>query len=236
LQRSYDEIVHDVCLQNLPVIFAIDRSGIVGDDGPTHHGLFDTSFLRHIPNLCIMAPKNSLELKQMLSLAVSLDSPSAIKYPRGTVIDELELLAADDVSLGRAEIMTEGNDLGIIALGQTVYPAYLAFKKLRDAGVGATLLNTRFVKPLDLRAVLSVGERTGRLLVVEENVMAGGLGSAVLEALNRSGISHIDVKILGIPDCFVQSGSQAELRSLYGLDEHAIYTAALALCHHETGR
>ncbi len=234
LQRSYDEIIHDVCLQNLPVIFAVDRSGIVGDDGPTHHGVFDISYLRHVPGICIMAPKNSIELKQMLSLGVTLDRPSVIKYPRGNVIDELEQIASDDVIMGRAEIIMRGNDIGIIAIGQTTYPAYLAAKKLEDKGIHASLVNARFVKPLDLDSIAAVGRKTKKLIVVEENVIAGGFGSSILEAMNSAGITDIQIRIMGLPDSFIEHGSQQELRSLYNIDENSIFATALSMIRQRT--
>ncbi len=229
LQRAYDEIIHDVCLQKLPVLFAIDRAGIVGDDGPTHHGVFDISYLRHIPNLCVMSPKNAIEMKQMFSLALNMDLPSAIRYPRGTIIEEMELLTLEDVKMGQAEIICEGNDLGIITLGQTVHTAYLATKRLEKEGVHATLVNARFIKPLDADTIVSVAKKTGHLLIIEENAAAGGLGSAVLEEMNKLDITDVRIKTVGLPDTFIEHGSQKILRSLYGLDEEGIYNNVLSL-------
>ncbi|HDO23368.1 MAG TPA: 1-deoxy-D-xylulose-5-phosphate synthase, partial [Nitrospirae bacterium] len=229
LQRAYDEIIHDVCLQHLPVIFAIDRAGIVGDDGPTHHGVFDISYLRHIPNLCIMAPKNRIEMKQMFSLALGIDEASAIRYPRGKIIEELDILTVNDVRMGEAEIITEGDDIGIIAIGNTVYPAYLASRKLRNAGIGATVVNARFIKPLDIGTISSIGKKTGYLLIVEENAVAGGFGSAVLEEFNRLDLTNVTIKIMGLPDSFIQHGTQEILRNLYGLDEDGICNSVMSL-------
>ncbi|UCG78848.1 MAG: 1-deoxy-D-xylulose-5-phosphate synthase [Nitrospirota bacterium] len=229
LQRAYDEIIHDVCLQRLPVIFAIDRAGLVGDDGPTHHGVFDISYLRHIPDLCVMSPKSRIEMKQMFDLAVKLDSPSAIRYPRGNIIEELELLTMEDVSMGKCETLTEGDDVGIITLGQTVHPAYKAAKRLEQAGINATLINIRFIKPLDMDRIADVAKKTGHLIVVEENAAAGGLGSAILEGLNSAGLNRTAVRIMGLPDNFIEHGDQSILRRLYGLDEEAIYNSAIEL-------
>jgi len=234
LQRAYDEIVHDVCLQKLPVIFAIDRAGIVGDDGPTHHGVFDVSYLRHVPNLTIMAPINSMEMRQMLSLALGMNTPCAIRYPRGNTIDELEMLSAEDVTLGRAEIIAGGEDMAIIALGHSVYPAYIASRKLRNEGISAAVVNARFAKPLDMDTIMEVGRRTGHLLIVEENAVAGGFGSAVLEELNRRDAHDMRVKVVGLPDTFIEHGSQKILRNLYGLDEDGIYHSALSLMRQDS--
>lgn len=230
LQRSYDEIVHDVCLQKLPVIFAIDRAGIVGDDGPTHHGLFDISYLRHIPGLCVMSPKNSTELLQMMSLALTLDVPSAIRYPRGNVITDMEILTLEDVQPYRGEVIMEGDDVVIIAVGHMVHPAYLACKALNDAGINAKLINARFLKPMDTDLIVSSAQRAGKVLVVEENAVSGGFGSAVLEELNMAGIHPAQVKLLGIPDHFIEAGKQQELRKIYGLDEEGIFSAVMSLC------
>jgi len=231
LQRSYDEIVHDVCLQKLPVIFAIDRAGIVGDDGPTHHGLFDISYLRHIPDLCVMAPKSSTELLQMMSLALTLDVPSAIRYPRGNIITDMEILTMEDVQPFKGELIFEGSDAAIVAVGNMVHPAYLACRKLADSGIKATLINARFIKPLDAEMIISAARRTGKLLIVEENAISGGFGSAVLEELNRAGIYNVYTKLLGIPDTFIEAGNQQELRKIYGLDEEGITSAVMSLCH-----
>ncbi|MGE5893717.1 MAG: 1-deoxy-D-xylulose-5-phosphate synthase [bacterium] len=236
LQRSYDEIIHDVCLQKLPVIFAIDRAGIVGEDGPTHHGVFDIAYLRHIPNLCVMAPKNSLEMRQMLSLALTLDIASAIRYPRGNVVEDMELLAADDVKMGTAEVLSEGSDIAIIGVGNMVHPAYLASKRLEKEGTHVTLINARFIKPLDRDTIMTAGRRTGRLLIVEEHAVSGGFSGAVLEAFHQAGVSGIPVKMLGLPDTFIEQGNQKELRHIYSLDETGIYDAAVSLIRESTGR
>ncbi|HAM53798.1 MAG TPA: 1-deoxy-D-xylulose-5-phosphate synthase, partial [Nitrospiraceae bacterium] len=192
LQRAYDEIVHDVCLQHLPVVFAIDRAGVVGEDGPTHQGLFDISFLRHIPNLLFMAPKDGEELRSMLRFAIHHDGPSAIRYPRGKVMQNTAGSTRNpDLKMGKAEIVTDGDDIAIIAVGNTVYSALTAAEMLRDDGVSACVINARFIKPLDEELVISLAERTRRIVTVEENVLAGGFGSAILECIAKAGLNDV---------------------------------------------
>ncbi|MEW6162888.1 MAG: 1-deoxy-D-xylulose-5-phosphate synthase [Nitrospirota bacterium] len=244
LQRAYDEIVHDVCLQNLHVIFAIDRAGIVGEDGPTHSGLFDLSYLRHIPNLVVMAPKDDFELRAMLELVLKHNGPAAIRYPRGEVSYKLQVksyklknkenseLRAPNSSLleiGKAEILKEGNDIAIIAIGSTVYPALSAAEQLGKEGISAMVVNARFIKPLDRNLLLSIVSRVKRIITVEENALAGGFGSAVLEFLNKIEVYDVRVRRLGIPDEFIDQGNQDELRKKYGLDEEGIYHTALSI-------
>jgi 1-deoxy-D-xylulose-5-phosphate synthase len=224
LQRAYDEILHDVCLQNLPVIFAVDRAGIVGEDGATHQGLFDISFLRHIPNLTVMAPKDGAELKKMLRLALQHDGPSAIRYPRGTVGKFPEIRPADsDIRMGKGEILVDGDDIVIIAIGNVVRPALKASVSLRKEGISACVIDARFIKPLDEGLILAVCHRIKKAVTVEENVLAGGFGSAVLECLAMADFTDVSVRRIGIGDEFVEHGSQAILRKKYGLDEEGIY-------------
>ena len=224
LQRAYDEIVHDVCLQKLPVIFAIDRAGIVGEDGPTHHGLFDISYLRHIPNLVFMSPKDGAELKQMLEFAIKYQGPSAIRYPRGKVPDNL--IAGPEVTMGNGEILLDGTDIALIATGSCVIPALKAAKKLERDGIKAAVVNARFIKPLDKELILSIASRISKIVTVEESCLQGGFGSSVLECLNDSGIA-VKVRRLGIPDRFVEQGQPDRLRAKYGLDDEGIYLASL---------
>ncbi|HTR44152.1 MAG TPA: 1-deoxy-D-xylulose-5-phosphate synthase, partial [Thermodesulfovibrionales bacterium] len=224
LQRAYDQIVHDVCLQNLPVVFAIDRAGVVGEDGSTHQGLFDISFLRHIPNLLFMAPKDGGELKSMLRLALKHQGPAAVRYPRGKVHHFTEHDASlDHLRMGKAEILTDGDDLTIIAVGSSVSPALKAAEMLREEGVTSCVVNARFIKPLDEDLILSLAEKTKRVVTVEENVLAGGFGSAVLECLNNAGMVDVAVRRIGIADAFVEHGAQSVLRKKYGLDAEGIY-------------
>jgi 1-deoxy-D-xylulose-5-phosphate synthase len=228
LQRAYDEIIHDVCLQNLPVLFAIDRGGVVGEDGPTHQGLFDLSFLRHIPNLVLMTPKDGNELKAMLEFGLRLDTPAAIRYPRGRVINISEC-PAGSLSLGKAEVILEGDDLVILAAGNTVATSIRAAEMLREQGISAAVVNARFVKPLDEELILKLARKSGKIITVEENIVAGGFGSAVLECISRGGLTGVSVKLLGIGDQFVEHGTQKLLRQKYGLDEKGICRAAAEL-------
>ncbi len=229
LQRAYDQILHDVCLQNLPVVFAMDRGGVVGDDGETHQGLFDLSYLRHLPNLVLMAPKDEDELRHLLFTAVAHPGPIALRYPRGQGVGVPFSSTLKKIPIGQAEILREGEDLLILALGAAVYPALAAAEDLAQQGHRATVVNARFVKPLDEQLILNQAARHGRVLTVEENVAAGGFGSAVLELLGDRDLLGIPVKRLGIPDTFVEHGSQAILRQKYGLDAQGIVKAALEL-------
>jgi 1-deoxy-D-xylulose-5-phosphate synthase len=235
LQRAYDEIVHDVCLQNLHVVFAVDRAGIVGDDGPTHNGLFDLSYLRHIPNMVVMAPKDFIEFKYMLRLALEHNGPVVVRYPRGSVESSVvsdEAPAA--FKIGEAEVVKDGSDVVLLALGNSVYPAISAAKKLESENIHAMVINARFVKPLDRKLISSVALTIPRIITIEENVLQGGFGSAVLEFLNKIEAPYIKVKRLGIPDLFVEQGRQDELRQIYGLNEEGIYTAVLSILKEPT--
>ncbi|MBF0542221.1 MAG: 1-deoxy-D-xylulose-5-phosphate synthase [Nitrospirae bacterium] len=231
LQRAYDQVIHDVCLQNLPVIFAIDRAGLVGEDGPTHHGAFDVSFLRHIPNLTFMAPKNSVELGEMLKLAISLNSPCAIRFPRGVVVQELEEINISPVTYGKVEVINSGSEdsLAILAVGHSVQPSLGAVKRLQAEGISVTLVNMRFIKPLDTEFIQDLINKTKNIVTVEENSLAGGFGSLILEYLNSINADGVKVKMIGLPDTFIEHGAQKILRKLYGLDEVGIFETALTL-------
>jgi len=226
LQRAYDQIVHDVCLQKLPVVFAIDRCGFVGEDGPTHHGVFDISYLRHIPNLTLLAPKDTDELILMLAWALNHDGPSAIRYPRGKA--PLRAAPAAPISLGKAELLRDGTDMVFIAAGNTVLAAMKAAERLADASINAAVVNARFIKPLDRELLLSLTARIPRVITVEENVLQGGFGSAIMECLNDAGKFPVKIMRVGIPDTFVEQGSMDRLRAAYGLDEDGLYKTALA--------
>lgn len=228
LQRAYDEILHDAALQNLPMVLAIDRAGIVGADGPTHHGLFDISYLRHIPNMIIMAPKDEEELRHMLKTAIECKRLVAIRYPRGEGygVGSGELgIGSKIISIGKAEVLMKGDDAAIIAIGSTVYPALDAAKRLEKNGVKITVVNARFVKPLDEDVITSIAKNTGMVFTIEENALQGGFGSAVLELLEKNGITDCKVKRIGVPDEFVEHGSQKELRKILGLDAEGIEKA-----------
>jgi len=234
LQRAYDQIIHDVCLPNLPVIFAIDRGGLVGEDGPTHHGHFDVSYLRTLPNMTIMAPKDENELRHMLFTAMAHNGPVAIRYPRGKALG----VPIDDefvsIPIGKWEVLREGGNLAIIALGSMVVPALEAAQTLEQNGISATVINCRFVKPLDQR-LSELAQELKRLLIVEENVLAGGLGSAILETVGDLGLEGVKIKRIGLPDRFVEHGPLKALREKYGLDAKGIYRKALELISDKGG-
>ena len=222
LQRAYDQILQDVCLQNLPVVLALDRGGIVGEDGPTHHGLFDFSYLRHIPNLVVMAPKDENEFQHMIRTAVEWPGPVAFRYPRGRGVGVGIEESLRTIEIGKAEVLKEGEEVLILAIGSTVYPSLRAAERLEEDGIHAAVINCRFLKPLDEELLCRWAKRTGKVLTVEENILQGGFGSAVLELLEENGISSVKVRRLGIPDLFVENGPQSLLRGKYGIDENGI--------------
>ncbi len=226
LQRAYDQILHDVCIEKIPVIFAIDRGGIVGEDGATHNGVFDLSYLRSLPNMVVMAPKDENELCKMLRTAIDYDGPIAIRYPRGAA--EGVILGNNHIpmSIGKGEVLEKGDDVVIFAIGRSVNEALSAHAMLKEHDISATVVNTRFVKPLDMDLIGSLSKKIPRLITVEENVRQGGFGSAVLECLSDQGITGFRLKCIGIPDTFVEHGQQAFLRSKYGIDAPAIFNAA----------
>lgn len=224
LQRAFDQIIHDVCLPNLHVIFCLDRSGLVGEDGPTHHGCLDITFLRSLPNMTLMAPKDENELRHMLYTALMHQGPVAIRYPRGrgegaTVEPEYRL-----IPVGKAEIIREGKDIVIIALGSMVSPSVKAAMLLEKEELSVGVVNCRFVKPLD-RELVSFARPSGRVLVVEENVRQGGLSSAILELFSDMDALDVHIKRVGLPDKFVEHGPVTILRKKYGLDASGIAKA-----------
>ena len=225
LQRAYDQIVHDVCLQKLPVVFAIDRGGLVGEDGATHQGLLDYSYLRSIPNIIVMAPKDENELQHMLKTAVGCGLPVSIRYPRGKGVGVALDGELKDLEIGKGEVVREGSDLAVIAIGTVVNPALAAAKRLSEEGLNIKVINARFVKPLDEELILKTAAATNKIITVEENMLQGGFGSAVLELLAEKGVTGIRVKRLGIPDEFVKHASQTQQRHKYGIDEEGIIRA-----------
>jgi len=229
LQRAYDQIIHDVCLPNLPVVFCLDRGGLVGEDGPTHHGHFDVTYLRNIPNMTVMAPKDENELRHMLYTALSHPGPIAIRYPRGTGIGVPLDPAYEKIPIGKSEIIKEGKDLMIIALGSMVQPSVKAAALLEEEGLSVGVVNCRYAKPLDKRLV-EYSKAAGKVLVVEENIMQGGLGSAILELFNEMGILDIPIKRMGLPDKFVEHGPVSLLKEKIGLDSSGIAKEARKLC------
>jgi len=229
LQRAFDHIVHDVALQNLKVVFVVDRAGIVGEDGPTHHGCLDLTYLRAVPNLTLMAPKDERELRNMLFTALEACSgPVAIRFPRseGMGASTLEPFAKLDV--GRAEVLREGGSVVLCAVGSMVYPCLEAAELLAGRGIQAGVVNARFVKPIDSQLICGLAEKTGRVVVVEEGSLVGGFGSAVLECLEAGGVCA-SVRRLGIPDAFVEHASRGVLLARLGLSANGIADAALKL-------
>jgi 1-deoxy-D-xylulose-5-phosphate synthase len=222
LQRSFDQIIHDVCLQKLPVTFAIDRGGIVGDDGKTHQGIFDLSYLPLIPNLAVSAPKDENELQNLLYTAIYSGQPMAVRYPRGSGLGVSIDAEMHAIPIGSAEILRKGEDLALIAIGATVQPAMNAARVLAKQGVEATVINSRFAKPLDSDLITGIAQNIKRIVTIEENVLSGGLGSSVAQLIEQSGISNIQLHSIGIPDEFVEHCTQSILREKYGLDEQGI--------------
>ncbi|MEJ6950114.1 1-deoxy-D-xylulose-5-phosphate synthase [Natronospora cellulosivora (SeqCode)] len=229
LQRAYDQVIHDLCIPNLPVTIAIDRSGLVGSDGETHQGTYDLSFLRIVPNMTIMAPRDENLLQHMLYTAVNLNSPAAIRYPRGEIIGVDMDTNLKNLALGKAEQLRDGKDLLIIAVGSTVYPSLEAANLLSKQGIEATVIDIRFIKPLDKELILEKVNEISNIIVVEEQALMGGLGSAVLELLSDNCINDLNFKRIGIPDVFVEHGSQSKMRSIYNLDSSGIFQEALEL-------
>lgn len=221
LQRAYDQIILDVCLQDLPVVFAVDRSGIVGQDGPTHHGVFDISYFRDVPNIVVMSPKDDNELRHMLYSAYCYKRPVVVRYPRGEAPGNVTNDPLREIPLGTWERLKEGGDLTIIACGSPVHPALAAAQDLEKEKIHCGVINGRFVKPVDREMLLSVTGSTAGIVTVEENALSGGFGSAVMEVLSSEGI-YPAVKRLGIPDVFLSHGSQGSLRKAVGIDKEGI--------------
>jgi 1-deoxy-D-xylulose-5-phosphate synthase len=222
LQRAYDQIIHDVCLQNLSVLFCIDRSGLVGNDGETHHGIFDLSYLLHIPNMKIMAPKDGKELVEMIKYAVITDGPIAIRYPRGKSDDFTSISQDYNIKEMKAEVLLKGKDVCIIALGNMVRTAYEAAKKLQLDHINCTVVNARFAKPLDEDTIIAQCLDVKYIVTIEDNVVKGGFGSQIIELLNNKNINHKNIKLLGIPDQFIEQGNTEELMKKHNLDVEGV--------------
>jgi 1-deoxy-D-xylulose-5-phosphate synthase len=229
LQRAFDQVIHDVCLPNLPVTFCIDRGGLVGEDGSTHHGHFDITYLRSLPNMTVLAPKDENELRHMLFSALEHDGPVSIRYPRGVGVGVPLDKGYHRISLGEAEVLKQGKDIVIIAIGSMVWPSLEAAGLLEDEGLSVGVVNCRCVKPLDKR-IGEYSSSTGRVLIVEENIRQGGMGGAILEFFNDMGIADVVVKRLGLPDKFIEHGPLTLLREKYGLDKSGIAREARELC------
>ncbi|MBN1848471.1 MAG: 1-deoxy-D-xylulose-5-phosphate synthase [Deltaproteobacteria bacterium] len=229
LQRAYDQIIHDVCLSNLHVIFCIDRGGLVGEDGPTHHGYFDITYLRVLPNMTVMVPKDENELRHMLFTALSHNGPIAIRYPRGNGVGVALTPEYEKIPIGKSELLRPGKDLCIIAAGSMVYPALEAANLLEKEGFQVGVVNCRSVKPLDAE-LAEHAKNAGKVLIVEENIRQGGLGGAVLEMFSDMGIHHLPIRRIGLPDQFVEHGPISMLKEKYGLNLSGIAKEARDLC------
>jgi 1-deoxy-D-xylulose-5-phosphate synthase len=228
LQRGFDQVVHDVAVQGLPVVFAMDRAGIVGDDGRTHQGMFDTAYLRPLPGFTLMAPKDEAELRQMVWTAVrhaaSGRGPIALRYPRGTGVGAALDVPLAEIPIGTSETLRQGNDVAILAYGTVAGAALAAAEQLAADGIDATVVNARFAKPLDAERILALVARTPRIVTVEEHAVAGGFGSAVSELLAERG-ARVDLEALGVPDEWVDHGAQKLWRKRFGLDAEGILAA-----------
>ncbi|MBK7981632.1 MAG: 1-deoxy-D-xylulose-5-phosphate synthase [Ignavibacteriae bacterium] len=222
IQRAIDQLIHDVALQKLHVVFVLDRAGLVGADGPTHHGTFDLSFLRYIPGIVIMAPKDEAELRNMLYTAVQNKiGPIAIRYPRGSALGVEVKPGFDELKIGKAEIINDGNDIAILAVGSMVNYAEKVVQQLKGKNISAALFNMRFIKPLDTELLNEVTQKFKKIVTLEENSIVGGFGSAVLEYFNQMNYKN-DVKLIGIPDKFIDHGTQQELHKIIGIDPDGI--------------
>ena len=229
LQRAYDQVVHDVATQNLPVTFCIDRGGLVAEDGTTHHGAFDYAYLRHMPNMVVMAPKDENELQHMLKTSLQHDGPASVRYPRGVSLGVHMDAAPKVLPIGKGEVLRDGTDVAIIAVGVPVWQAVKAAEQLSQEGLSTAVINARFVKPLDHELIVGVAKRVRYVITVEEGCKMGGFGSAVLEALSDVGVTGVTTKILGLPDWYIEQGPQDLLRERYGLTTEGIYRSVKEL-------
>ena len=235
LQRAYDQVVHDVATQNLPVTLCIDRGGLVAEDGTTHHGAFDLAYLRHVPNMVVMAPKDENELQHMVKSCISYDRPAAVRYPRGSSLGVDMDPMPQALPLGKGELLREGTDIALVAIGVTVHQAAAAAERLAQEGISAAVINARFVKPLDGDLIAAVAKEVKCLLTVEESTAMGGFGSAVLELLSEKGIINLPTRCMGLPDWYIEQGPQDLLREKYGLTADGIHQRAKELIAHVAG-
>ncbi len=232
LQRAYDQVIHDVATQNLPVTFCIDRGGLVAEDGTTHHGAFDFAYLRHMPNMVVMAPKDENELQHMVKSCISYDKPVAVRYPRGSSLGVDMDPMPKVLPLGKGELLREGTDIALVAIGVMVYKGMEAAERLEQEGISVAVINARFVKPLDGELIGTVAKQVKCLLTLEESSAMGGFGSAVLEFLSEEGLINVPTKCIGLPDWFIEQGPQELLREKYGLTADGIYQQAKQLFAH----
>ena len=226
LQRAFDQILHDVCIQNLHVIFAIDRAGLVGSDGETHQGIFDISYLSVIPNMTIMAPKNKWELSDMMKFAVAYDGPIALRYPRGTAYDGLKEIR-QPIELAKSELIRKGSTVAIMALGSMVKTAVDVVKLLEAEGISATLINARFAMPFDKEAIKELPAEHSLLVTMEENVQSGGFGEHVTEYVKTNGIA-LEVLTVALPDCYVEHGNVEVLKKELHVDAESVAKRIIA--------
>ena len=227
LQRAYDQVLHDVCIQNLPVVFAIDRGGLVGSDGETHQGIFDISYLSSIPNMTVMAPKNKYELADMMKYAVGFEGPIAVRYPRGTAYDGLKEYRSP-IEFGKSEVIKKGSKIAFFALGSMVETAQEVVNRLAEQGVEATLINARFAAPFDKDMVVSLAEEHDILVTLEENVLSGGFGEHVSSFVGEKDL-ELKVQIVAIPDAYVEHGNVSILKKDIGIDADTIYEKVIEL-------
>lgn len=234
LMRAYDQVFHDVCLQNLPVVFAMDRGGLVGADGPTHHGLYDISYLRCLPNIVVMAPKDEAELRRMMKTALRTPHPTAIRYPRDYAQGVSVNGRITGLKIGKGEVMREGDDAAIFAYGSMVYPAMRLADELAERGFSIAVINARFVKPIDRDLILDYTSPGSRVITMEEGVLPGGFGSAVLEVIEEAGLSDlVQVLRIGLPDTVIPHGSRDELFKLCGIDHDSLRKKILGFLKRE---
>lgn len=228
-QRAYDQVIHDVCIQKLPVILCVDRAGIVGRDGETHQGILDLSFFNIIPNLNILAPKDFKELEEMLEFAINLKEPVVLRYPRGK--EEVSFLEEKNnkIEKGKAEIITTGKDLTIIAIGKMVQRAKKVQEILQEKGVEVELINVRFLKPIDEKTILSSIKKTNRVITIEDNMIKGGLGSTIIELISKNKLEGVQIHTFGYPDEFIKQASVEQIEKKYGLDTNKILQIAMEL-------
>ncbi len=230
MQRGIDQIIHDVSLQNLHVVFVLDRAGLVGADGPTHHGSFDLSYLRFIPKMVIMAPKDEAELRNMLYTAVEYkEGPVALRYPRGSALGVEVKEGFEKLNIGEAEVLTEGDDVALLAVGSMVDYSLNAVEILQKVGISAKVINMRFIKPLDEKLLAAIAEKYSKIITLEENSIVGGFGSGVLEYLSENNFKN-DVLRIGLPDGYVDHGTQAELHKILKIDAEGIAEKVKAFC------
>lgn len=230
LQRGFDQIIHDVAIQKLKVVFALDRAGLVGADGPTHHGTFDLTYLRLVPGMVVMAPKDEQELRDMLYTSIyKIDGPSAIRYPRGAALGVELREGFQEIEIGKAEVIEKGEDVAILAVGKMVDYSIHASALLRDEGINPEVINMRFIKPLDTDMLDEIAKRFDKVVTVEENSIIGGFGSAVVEYFSDKHYKN-DIVRIGIPDKFIEHGTQAELHNLIGIDANGIFEKVKVFC------